>query len=225
METVALKIVISSAILLAFYHVFLAKERMFKFNRIYLIASLIFSYSVPLIAIPSIFKRSEESNLIFGEPLQTFQQIQTTTAKIFDWNYIILGIYILISTLLLLKFIYSILKIKFLKGDKISYQNQKLIVLEQNYAPFSFLKTIYIGKTYFVENKVNDRIFLHEKCHVAQNHSIDILFLEFLKIISWFNPAIYLYKYAMITKPRIYGGRICIKGQVRNRFQPESYSE
>lgn len=58
---------------------------------------------------------------------------------------------------------------------------------------------MYFSKKYIVDNKIDDRIFLHEKCHIEERHSTDILFIEFLKIFSWFNPALFFFKKAMIT--------------------------
>ncbi|UKB79840.1 M56 family metallopeptidase [Chryseobacterium sp. MEBOG07] len=46
---------------------------------------------------------------------------------------------------------------------------------------------------------IDPRIFLHEKTHIEQKHSIDVLFLNILKIFTWFNPVLFLYKKAVIT--------------------------
>ena len=106
METIILKIVILSTVLLGFYHFFLAKERIFKFNRIFLVSSLLFAYSVPFIPMPTYFESSNQPNLIFGEPVQQFQQVGVNTAQHFDWSNLILGVYLSISTLFLVKFIH-----------------------------------------------------------------------------------------------------------------------
>ena len=199
METIILKIVISSAVLLGFYHFFLAKERIFKFNRIFLVSSLLFAYSLPFIPMPNYFESSNQPNLIFGEPVQQFQQVGVNTAQHFDWSNLILGVYLSISTLFLVKFIHSFLKIKLLKGEKRIYKDQRIVVLNQDYAPFSFLKTMYFGEKYLVDNQIDERIFLHEKCHTTEVHTADILLIEFFKIFSWFNPALFVFKKAMIT--------------------------
>ena len=35
---------------------------------------------------------------------------------------------------------------------------------------------------------------LHEQAHASQKHTADILFIEVLKVVFWFNPLFYLYK-------------------------------
>ncbi len=117
------------------------------------------------------------------------------------WGFgiILWGIYGAVSIFFLIKFVYSISKILLLKGEERLYKNRKLVVTENEIVPFSFLNTIYISRKNFRNNEIDERIFLHEKCHVKEKHSIDILFLEFLKIFSWINPTIYFYKKAMIS--------------------------
>ncbi|HAI79935.1 MAG TPA: hypothetical protein DCL65_02760, partial [Chryseobacterium sp.] len=59
---------------------------------------------------PNYFENSGQPNLIFGEPVQQFQQLGVNTAQHFDWSNLILGVYLSISTLFLVKFIHSFLK-------------------------------------------------------------------------------------------------------------------
>ncbi|WP_228713574.1 M56 family metallopeptidase [Arundinibacter roseus] len=42
-----------------------------------------------------------------------------------------------------------------------------------------------------------ETVYNHEAVHIRQLHSIDILLVELLKIIFWFNPGIWLYKMAL----------------------------
>ncbi|QOW11001.1 hypothetical protein Q73A0000_11845 [Kaistella flava (ex Peng et al. 2021)] len=199
METLILKITLSSCLLIGFYYLFLEKERIFKFNRIYLLVALLFAYVIPFIPFDSTFIAKGQSNLIIGEPVQDFQQINIIKDAGIDWIKFLLVFYVAVSIFFLIKFIYSIVKIKFLKGEKRNYRNQNILIIDKNYAPFSFLDTIYFSRKHLVNDQIDERIFLHEKCHIVERHSADILFLEFLKIFSWFNPALFFFKKAMIT--------------------------
>lgn len=49
----------------------------------------------------------------------------------------------------------------------------------------------------YKSGNINNAIFTHELTHARQKHSLDILFLELLKVALWFNPAIYFYKRAI----------------------------
>lgn len=196
METVILKISISSSLLIAIYYLFLQKEKMFRFNRFYLLFALVFSYVIPFVKInlPAI---SERKNQLIFEEITTQQLIQKTDqASDFNWINLILMIYILVSIVLIIKSLVSIRKILKLKGTDINYQNQNVKLIEKDLPPFSFWNKIYLNKKHF-NDQIDNRIFLHEKTHLIQKHSWDLIFIEILQAISWFNPAIYFYKKAI----------------------------
>ncbi|MCH5687428.1 M56 family metallopeptidase [Niabella sp. W65] len=58
----------------------------------------------------------------------------------------------------------------------------------------------------------------HELAHIRQKHSWDILFLELLKIITWFNPFIYWYKRSVMINHELLADAAVIKqlGDVRS---------
>ncbi len=171
---------------------------MHQFNRFYLIFSLIFSYSAPFISIKT---DSPKPTTRLQTTIEATQQVLDLTSKqeTFNWVNLVWIIYGIVTILFFAKAVLSILKIKNLKGRKIIYQNQNVLITKENISPFSFWKTIYLGENYWANNKIDSRIFLHEKSHLEQKHSIDLLFIEILKIFTWFNPLIYVYKNAIVT--------------------------
>lgn len=199
MALLCFKIIACSSLLFLFFQLFLAREKTFTFNRFFLLSSLLFAYSIPFIAFNLPTFQKAKSNLLFGEIVPTVQQTPISNPSNFDVENILMVIYVLVSFFFLLKFVYSLTKILLLKGEDKIYKNQKIKIIERNAAPFSFLNTIYIGKKYWKINQIDERIFLHESFHVVEKHSIDILLLEILKIFSWFNPVLFLYKKAIIN--------------------------
>jgi len=201
MEMIILKIILCSGIVLGLYYLFLANEKTFTFNRFYLLLGLIFSYTIPFVAIETKEIVKEKPTLMMEQeiPIQVLQDAAIVNTETLDYAQLLFIIYFAIAGILIAKMLYSILKIKTLKGRKIIYQNQNVILLEKEIAPFSFLNTIYLSEKYFKDKKIDERIFLHEEIHVKQNHSFDVLFIEVVKAFSWFNPIIYLYKNVMIT--------------------------
>ena len=222
MELIILKIIGCSAVLIAFYYLFLGRERTFKFNRKYLLISLIFAYVVPFVPFVQFenpFTKNSPANLIFGEANQNFQNVNFPIQETFDFGIILLWIYGAITIFLFLKFLFSVSKILLIKGEKRVYKNHKLLITKEEIIPFSFLNTIYLSRKNFLKNEIDERIFLHEKCHIEEKHSLDILFLEFLKIFSWINPALYFYKKAMISNHEFLADEYVLK----NNFNISSY--
>lgn len=200
METILLKTIVCSGVLLGLYHLFLAKERTFTFNRFYLISALIFSLCIPFATIETKQIKEEIPETVFvGEIEQPVLQTPIAQQESLDYNKILLITYFIITGVFFIKIAYSVLKIKRLRGQKIIYQNRNVFLLKQDLAPFSFWNTIYLSEKYFKDSKIDDAIFLHEEIHIKQKHSADILFVEILKAIFWFNPFLYFYKKAMIN--------------------------
>lgn len=215
---IVLKIIACSSLLLAGYYLFLQKEKMYGFNRFYLLFSLVFSYTVPFISIQS--ETSKPSNRL-QTTIEATQQIINITPKqeSFNWMNLIWIIYGTVTLTFLIRTIFSYLKIKNLNGEKMIYQNQNIIITNEPISPLSFWNTIYLGKNYLIDNKIDSRIFLHEKSHLEQRHSIDIIIVEIIKIITWFNPAVYFYKKAIITNHEFLADESVLK----NNFAIKDY--
>jgi TonB family protein len=73
-----------------------------------------------------------------------------------------------------------------LEGIKTAYLNN-------NSNSFSFFNSMVIG-TKNISSKETTMIFEHEKIHIKHKHSYDILLLEIIKILQWYNPFVYILK-------------------------------
>ena len=219
MLTIIFKIILCSSLLIGIYYLFLRKEKMFRFNRFYLLLALVFSYTIPFVKINLPTVQQQKGRLIFDE-IQTQQLLQNSTeTSDFNWMRLVLMIYGLIAFGLIIKALFSIFKIINLKGEDLIYQNQKVRLIEENLPPFSFWNKIYLNQNYFENQKIDNRIFLHEKTHLAQKHSLDLIFIEFLQAISWFNPAIFLFKKAIITNHEFLADEVIVE----KHFDVRSY--
>lgn len=107
--------------------------------------------------------------------------------------------YVLVCLLLFIRMatgLYSYYK-KGRENPAISLKPARLVLVEEPVPPHSFLKNIFVNKNQHQNGEISDQIIEHELTHVKQKHSLDILFIEVLKIIFWFNPIFYFYKKAI----------------------------
>jgi beta-lactamase regulating signal transducer with metallopeptidase domain len=175
----------------------LEKEKMHQFNRFYLLFSLVFSLIIPFVT----FEIIEE----IAKPIQLNNTIQTSQGSVVyveETNYLHLifwSIYGLITFLLSIRFIKNIVKIisRIKSKTVIDYKKAKLVLLEENVLPHTFLKFIFINERDYNNQKIETELFSHELTHVTQKHTFDILFIEILKTIFWFNPIFIFYKKAI----------------------------
>jgi TonB family protein len=79
-----------------------------------------------------------------------------------------------------------------LKTGVANEEGFKIIYTTISYAPFSFFNYIFINKQ--DRHRKSNVIYIHEKAHIKQLHSLDLLILEMASIFLWFNPVIWLYK-------------------------------
>lgn len=81
------------------------------------------------------------------------------------------------------------------KGQHVNVDKYKVVHLPDTDVAFSFLNYLFIGAE-AAETRV---MITHELVHIRQRHSADIIFLEILKIVNWFNPLIYLLQNSLKT--------------------------
>ena len=58
--------------------------------------------------------------------------------------------------------------------------------------PFSFLRSVFVNPEVFTESELQ-QVLRHERTHIRQHHTWDLLFKEAVRVMQWFNPFIYLY--------------------------------
>ncbi len=197
MSDFIIKSTISLVVLLLGYHLLLEKEKMHQFNRFYLLFSLVFSLLIPHITIKVV---KEITTPIIENSAINFNQESTVFVEETNYFPIILwSIYGLITLLLSIRFVRNILKIitKINSNTRIDYENATLVLLKEKALPHTFLNYIFMSEMDYTNQKIEAELFSHELTHVNQKHTWDVLLIEFLKTIFWFNPIFIFYKKAI----------------------------
>jgi len=194
----------SGILLLIFYAVYklwLENEKMFRFNRIYLLGSLVFSFVIPLqiISIASGFSNKigfiQLEELVIQKNNENVEMI-----SINDFVFVLIGVvYAFIVLMLTIRFVLNLYSFyKRIKNNQVEFiQGEKIVLIEQPILPHSFWKSIFINKNEFEKGKIPSELLAHEKAHLDQRHTLDILFIEVLQIVFWFNPLLLFYKKAI----------------------------
>ncbi len=71
----------------------------------------------------------------------------------------------------------------------------RYVVHNRNLAPFSWFNFVVISRGDLAAN--GREIILHELAHIQQRHTYDVLLMEVVTIVLWFNPAAWLTKRAL----------------------------
>ena len=117
-----------------------------------------------------------------------------TPAKMIDWGQIIALLYwagfifCLMTTLLSFRKMFVLIW----SGRKLQQGRYTLILVPSCVSPFSWGRYIILSEEDY--EKHPDEILTHEMMHLKSHHSIDLLFMECILWLHWFNPAIWLLK-------------------------------
>lgn len=77
------------------------------------------------------------------------------------------------------------------KNEVRQVKDFKLVTLEKEISPYSFLDFVFVSRT-LQQTDGYDRMIAHELEHVKQGHSVDVLILELLTVFQWFNPFMWM---------------------------------
>ena len=185
----------------AVYKLWLENEKMFRFNRAYLLLSLVFSFVIPLqlISVRPLLGNTLSVIQLDGVVIRTSNVVLNRDNSEQIITSVLSIIYLIVACLFLVRFIvnlYSFYK-KIKSNNRKVLDNVKVVLIEEATLPHSFWKSIFINKEEFETGKIPLELIAHEKAHLQQKHTLDILFIEVLQIVFWFNPLLVLFKKAI----------------------------
>ena len=180
-------IVLSSGLFLLLYVLFLRKEKYHQLNRSYLLFSLTFSSLLPFLkfSIP-------EQHLT---PNTHIILTTVTETSAIPFGKILYGIGVL---LFFIFFLFKLVKVlRQILGKPFTEMNGlKVINQAGQKVPFSFFRYVVVDFAAFEPEEL-DLVLRHETAHAKQWHTLDLLFVEVMGVVSWFNPFVWAYKSAL----------------------------
>ena len=192
-----------------FYSIFflaLRKLTFFRVNRWFLLSSIVAGLLIPQLRHVDIDVYQEEVAqvapivyVIKDAPAQishvVTEQVEKTS---FDWSIVLWSFYLIGLAFFLFRFVKGLVAIRSLYNDgvKTKTHNYTLVSTLEDHLPFSFFSYVFISDQVELQDEYQ-HVIEHELSHVEGRHSLDVIFLEIINCIFWFNPMIYLYKTAL----------------------------
>jgi len=180
------------------YAVLLTSETNFNFKRAYLLLGMLTSLIFPLLKLGDQNEVLPTLSIVLPEVTTTNDT--TTSSSIWlpeNFATLILWIYLAGVTFFALRLVVQLLNLRFYlrKASLLRESNNCKIVETQNAIPsFSFFHYILLGNAGQLSPADKEQIIEHESVHVDHLHSLDLLLVEGLGILFWFDPAIRIYK-------------------------------
>lgn len=188
---------ISLTLLYGVYWIFLRKDTFFVVNRTFLVASVLFSLLFPLLQLKWIFPAEVTSTyyVVLDAVTVNATKIETTFGKNLTAMQVLLVVYLTGLAIFTIRFIFQLLQLAFLvyKNGISKHEGLRIVFIDSNYSPFSFFNLIFINRKEINQQNIKE-IITHEQVHIRQNHSADLILLEIMTIVQWFNPFVWFYR-------------------------------
>lgn len=236
-----LEFTVCTAVLYGLYLLIFSRLTFIRLNRIYLLSSLVISLCIPLISyqweetvlinepITETFANDISTPLLLTKDLSKTNEI-STTEKPFDWMILLQIMYVSGIILMFGKLLFFIRKI--FKMSRL-LNNKGYISTKGIFANASFFNLIFIDDSTLSETEI-EQIMAHERWHIRLYHSYDLLFVEILKIVFWFNPILWflqkslsqVHEYETDTRmiqayhPQTYANLLLKLADTTQRFSP-----
>jgi Antirepressor regulating drug resistance, predicted signal transduction N-terminal membrane component len=188
------------------------KEASFAVNRATLLTIVAASVIVPLVQLPQLMQTPVHVELIpdFSEnriqiqnlPVAQYTTVTEVHPTVIDptsptneltvpLETLLKYLYIVCVLIALLFFIQNLIRIFFLarKATVQQMDGYRLLIVDREVPSFAFGRSVVISRIDYDAH--GPAILAHEQAHIRLNHFVDLLLLELVKTIHWFNPAVY----------------------------------
>lgn len=204
------------ALLYTFYHVVLRRETFFQINRAYLLLAPLVALMVPALnlrlekpappevvsAIPEAAAQQTLPNDAWLALVENMSAAPAGVEQVWEkplFN-LTLGevawwIYLLVASVLVLRLLVQLTRmLLFLRRCRLEKSGEVVLATGPKNTPLSSFFGFVFWHPGSENNDEQHLMFEHEMVHVRQWHSLDILFIELLIALQWFNPFLYIYR-------------------------------
>lgn len=200
---------------LIFYKLLLQKETFYGLNRFVLLTCTVLAFILPEIQIPQqfSFRKAPAAANSFKDEIQlagntvplitetatrntdlsqtqkdqtiNFQKVMQWIIYLYWFGVVIFGLNFLMQAVLLLYKAYT--------RPVIKDGHFRIVEITGDKAPCSFGNNIFINPAKYDWETYN-QVLLHEKIHIEERHTLDLLLAEIVLVFQWFNPFAWLWR-------------------------------
>lgn len=175
-----------------FYWLVLSREKFLFLNRAFLLFSVIVSLALPLVKVNISADMPLAVQALYDSAAIT-EVVPTnidTGSNSLDWLSLIYWLGFLISLAILVAKIRNI-RLRISRSHK-ERSGQLVLVDTDSQQTYSFFNYVFINKE-LREGQLAASIIEHERAHAKGLHSLDVILIELVKTLFWFNPIIHAY--------------------------------
>ena len=198
--TYDLKVAVLIAVFYMFYRLLLSREKFHRVNRIVLLGTAVASFVLPL----CIITLHKTVVLSGGDGLVTFDNFspvvtdmagttEVATPKTPLWQTLAVVVFFAGMALTLGHTLMALLKVWHLIRHSERHEQSDgttICVAEGDVSPFSWMNFIVLSRSDYEAQDAS--VLAHERGHISLHHSADVLLVDTLTALQWFNPAMWM---------------------------------
>jgi hypothetical protein len=200
-----LKVAVLIAVFYTFWRLLVAKETWHRLNRIVLLSTTVASFILPLCVItihqrveavpilPEIISQAVLPNSLTPQSPTDSAPMVAELEQAFDWQSLVFAIYIIGVAVVLSKTLYAVWRLHQMATASEIHPleaGRQIAVTDEAKAPFSWWKTVFLNKKDYEEGTT--AFLAHELGHIRLHHSLDVILVETLTALQWFNPTMWM---------------------------------
>jgi hypothetical protein len=200
-----LKVAVLIAVFYTFWRLLVAKETWHRLNRIVLLSTTVASFILPLCVItihqrveavpilPEIISQAVLPNSLTPQSPTDSAPMVAELEQAFDWQPLVFAIYIIGVAVVLSKTLYAVWRLHQMATASEIHPleaGRQIAVTNEAKAPFSWWKTVFLNKKDYEEGTT--AFLAHELGHIRLHHSLDVILVETLTALQWFNPTMWM---------------------------------
>lgn len=185
-----------------FYYFLLRRLTCYTWNRYFLLLAPVLAFLIPLLKADALVADRSTGAVVFIRQFSFVQDATITGAGRAQetglelWQ-VLLPVFITGVLFLLIRLCVQLYALKKIRNAAVYVQagNHRFYHLEGEHSPFSFGEHVYLNRTLYDDVEF-EKIIRHEQVHVQQKHTIDVILMETVCILNWFNPFAWFVKHA-----------------------------
>ena len=188
-----LKVAVLVAVFYMFYRLLLSRETFHRVNRMVLLATAVASFVLPLcvITLHRTVVVSGGSGLVSIDGLGAMVEAAEPQTPL--WQTAAFALFFAGVAVTLGHTLWGILKVWRLISHSEQHREADGItvcVTDSDVSPFSFCRYIVLSRSDYGAQDAS--ILAHERGHISHHHSADVLLVDVLTALQWFNPAMWM---------------------------------
>ena len=194
-----LKVAALLVVFYMFYRLLLERTSLVHFNRVVLLLTAVLSFVLPLCIIT--VHEYVEAIPVTATTVETagdgiLQQAPVSFWSVYGPRLTLLLTAVLVGGMLIRM---GIVVRSFLNLKKLISNSEKqtladgvvMAITDEPVAPFSWMRTVVMNRSDYASQMDGGAILAHERGHIRCHHSLDVVLVEVLTALQWFNPVVW----------------------------------